>query len=867
MATTAMMEQYQRIKRQHNQAILFFRMGDFYEMFYDDAKVAAKVLGLALTSRAKGENAVPMAGVPYHAVSQYLKRLVEAGYDVAICEQTEDPAKAKGLVKREVIRVVTAGTITDDILLDDRQSNYLAAVLPQGKMAGVACAELSTGAFFTEEVPLDEVEDELFRLQPAECLIPEGAAKRDEAFARRVAESFSGKVTERSDWAFNPKEAARLLENHFQVKSLDGFGLGGMTAGVGAAGAVFEYLRETQKSSLSHLLKIEKIAPDDRLILDRSAQRSLEIVRTEREGRVEGSLLWVLDKTVTAMGARLMREWLTSPLVDVTRISERLDAVGDLLTKGEIRARVRQRLGDISDLERIATRLATETAKPADLIGLATTAEALPAIRQALGQLRESLLGVIANEIDTLDNMRELVRTAIVDNPSANPREGGVIRQGYDEELDKLRSISRDGRSWLAEYQRREIERTGIDSLRVAYNRVFGYYIHITNSYADRVPPNYIRKQTLKNAERYVTPELREYESQVLSAQERSSELEFQIYSEIVRTLAAQVSRLQTTAAALAEVDVFAALAQAAEEGRYVRPEVDDSRELHIEAGRHPVLDLALDEEFVPNDLNLGTGDCDLAIITGPNMAGKSTYIRQAALIVIMAQMGSFVPAKKARVGIADRIFARVGAADELARGQSTFMVEMTETANILNNATRRSLVVLDEVGRGTSTFDGLSLAWAVSEELASKVRARTLFATHYHELTELALLFDNVKNYNVRVSEWQGHVTFHHEIVPGGTDKSYGIYVAKLAGVPDSVVERAKAILSSLEAHSVNSEEKPAFVPRKNSREEAQLGLFAPQYEKIIDELRATDVDGMTPIQALLKLKELRERSAGGRG
>jgi DNA mismatch repair protein MutS len=867
MATTAMMEQYQRIKRQHNQAILFFRMGDFYEMFHDDAKVAAKVLGLALTSRAKGENAVPMAGVPYHAVSQYLKRLVEAGYDVAICEQVEDPAKAKGLVKREVIRVVTAGTITDDILLDDRQSNYLVAVLPQGKTAGLACAELSTGAFFTEEVPLDEVEDELFRLQPAECLIPEGAAKRDEAFARRVSESFSGKVTQRSDWAFNPKEAARLLENHFQVKSLDGFGLAGMTVGVGAAGAVFEYLRETQKSSLSHLLKIEKIAPGDRLILDRSAQRSLELVRTEREGRVEGSLLWVLDKTVTAMGARLMREWLTSPLVDVARINERLDAVGDLLAKGEIRARVRQRLAEISDLERIATRLATETAKPADLVALAMTAEALPAIKQAIGQLRESILGVVANEIDTLDNMRELIRIAVVDNPSANPREGGVIRQGYDEELDKLRSISRDGKSWLAEYQRREIERTGIDSLRVAYNRVFGYYIHITNSYADRVPPNYIRKQTLKNAERYVTPELREYESQVLSAQERSSELEFQIFSELVRTLAAQVSRLQTTAAALAEVDVFAALAQAAEEGRYSRPEVDDSRELHIDAGRHPVLDLALEEEFVPNDLNLGTADCDLAIITGPNMAGKSTYIRQAALIVIMAQMGSFVPAKKARIGVADRIFARVGAADELARGQSTFMVEMTETANILNNATDRSLVVLDEVGRGTSTFDGLSLAWAVSEELASKVKARTLFATHYHELTELALLFDNVKNYNVRVSEWQGHVTFHHEIVPGGTDKSYGIYVAKLAGVPDSVVERAKAILSSLEAHSVNSEEKPAFVPRENSREEAQLGLFAPRYEKIIDELRATDVDGMTPIQALLKLKELKEKSAGGRG
>jgi len=801
-----------------------------------------------------------MAGVPYHSVSQYLKKLVEAGYDVAICEQVEDPAAAKGLVRRAVTRVVTAGTVTDEFLLDDKKSNYLAAVLPAGPVCGVAWAELSTGAFFAEEVPAAEIEDELFRLQPAECLLPEGVSKRDEGFVAKLKSSFSGRLTVRQDWAFSAKEAERLLSGHFGVSGLDGFGLAGMSAGIGAAGAVFEYLRDTQKSSLSQLSTIRKVAPRDRLVLDRSAQTSLEIVRTQREGRFEGSLLSVIDRTITAMGGRLMREWLTAPLVDVRRIDARLGVVGELVAAADVRALVRQRLSNVSDLERIATRLVSETARPQDLTGLATTAEALPAIKSVLA--RSDVTAPLAVRIDSLDEMRALVRKALEDSPGSNPREGGVIRAGYDAELDRLRSLSRDGKSWIAEYQAREIERTGIENLRVAYNRVFGYYIHITNANASKVPSNYIRKQTLKNAERYVTPELREYESQVLSAQERAYELEFQIFSDLRRTLGAEVSRLQATAAALAEIDVYAALAEAAEASRYTRPEVNDSREIHIEAGRHAVLDVALEEEFVPNDLHLGVPGADLAIITGPNMAGKSTYIRQAALIVILAQMGSFVPARHASIGVADRIFARVGASDELARGQSTFMVEMIETANILNSAGDRSLVVLDEVGRGTSTFDGLALAWAVSEDLAGRVRARTLFATHYHELTELALVLANVKNLNVRVSEWQGHVTFHHEIVEGGTDKSYGIYVAKLAGVPQPTVDRAKAILAQLEAQSVNSDERPSFVPGENIPREAQLGLFAPHYERIIDELRGFDIDSLTPVEALLKLRQLQEKT-----
>ncbi len=862
MAVTAMMEQYNRIKRQCRDAILFFRMGDFYEMFYEDAKIASRVLGIALTSRSKGDAAVPMAGVPHHSASDYLKRLVEAGYDVAICDQVEDPAKAKGIVRREVTRVVTAGTLTEDDMLDDKSANFLAAVMPASPLCGVAWADISTGAFFVEEIQAAELESELFRLQPAECLIPEGANSRRAGLAADIEGAIPGRLTPRSDWAFSPAEATRLLERHFEVSSLDGFGLSGMSAGVGAAGAVFDYLRETQKGALSHVLKIVRVEPSDRLILDRSAQASLEILRTQRDGSTEGSLLAVLDHTNSSMGARLLREWITAPLVDIDAINRRHDAVGEFLAKGQARARIRDRLRETSDLERIATRLATETARPHELVAVATTAEALPRIVEAASALDTRSIGGIIERLDTLDDMRKLIRTAMAEKPPSNPRDGGLIRAGYDEELDRLRSISRDGRTWLAQYQAREVERTGIENLKVGYNRVFGYYIQVTNVNRDKVPPNYVRKQTLKNAERYVTGELREYESKVLSAQERAGELEYEIFREIRRLLGAQAGRLQKVGAALAEIDVLSALAEVAECNRYVRPEVNNSREIHIEAGRHPVLDVMLEEEFVPNDIHIGTDGCDLAVITGPNMAGKSTYIRQAALLVIMAQAGSFVPARRASAGVADRVFARVGASDELARGQSTFMVEMTETANILNNATERSVVVLDEVGRGTSTFDGLSLAWAVCEELACRLKARVLFATHYHELTELALVLENVKNFNVRVSEWQGNVTFHHEIVEGGTDKSYGIYVAKLAGVPGEVVERAKAILSRLEAQAVDGEERPAFVPHDQQSREAQYGLFAPLDQRVMDELRSIDVDNLTPVEALLKLRQLQRRA-----
>lgn len=859
-----MMQQYQHIKSQCNDAILFFRMGDFYEMFHDDAKTAARVLGLALTSRSKGENAVPMAGVPHHSASGYLKRLVDAGYNVAICEQVEDPAKAKGLVRREITRVVTAGTVTEENLLEDKKPNYLAAVLPGPARCGLAWADVSTGAFYAEEIPLSQLEDELFRLQPAECLVPEGALTADHNLEETLSAAFSGRITIRNDWAFSHKEAVRLLTDHLQVHTLDGFGLAGMTTGLGAAGAVFDYLRETQKKALAQILKIEKVETSQRLVIDRSAQASLELVRTQREGRPEGSLLSVLDKTTTAMGGRLIGQWLTAPLVDAAKINNRLDAVGQFLANPHERAATRDRLREVSDIERIAARIAAETASPPDLAALARTALQLPAVKTELAKLSGTLLRTLLEHFDLLDDIRRLVATAIRERPAAKPSEGGLINEGYDEELDRLRSMSRDGKKWIAEYQKREIERTGIEKLRVSYNRVFGYYIHVSRAHSETVPSNYVRRQTLKNAERYVTPELKEYESQVLSAQERANELEFEIFRDLVRRLAAEVGRLQKTAAVMANLDCLSNLAEVAEENRYTRPEVDDSRSLHIDAGRHPVLDTLLGEQFVPNDLHLVPGECDLAVITGPNMSGKSTYIRQAALLVIMAQMGSFLPAAKAAVGVVDRIFARVGASDELSRGQSTFMVEMTETANILNNATDRSLVVLDEVGRGTSTFDGLSLAWAVCEELVGKAKAKTLFATHYHELTELALVLENVKNFNVRVSEWQGHVTFHHEIVPGGTDKSYGIYVAKLAGVPEAVVERASSILDRLEAQALDSQERPSFVPRNEQEEseEAQLALFAPGKDKLAEKLKAIDTDNLTPVEALLLLREMQEKA-----
>jgi DNA mismatch repair protein MutS len=840
-----MFRQYQAAKARQPDALLFFRMGDFYEMFYDDARIAARVLGLALTSRSKGENYVPMAGVPHHAVDSYLRRLIRAGYKVAICEQLEDPREAKGLVERDIVRVVTPGTLTEESMLEARTQNYLAAILPAAggphgptrpsspeaeshrgadggagapRPSALAWVDLSTGEFWVAEPSSESLPDELSRIHPAECLLPESLRLEDERPAALA--DLDLLVTYRPDWTFSPDTGERELCRHFAVGGLEGFGCEGMTVALGAAGALLEYLRETQKTELGHLRKLTPYRPADFLILDRATQRSLELVETARERSAVGSLLWVLDETATAMGARLLRQWLLSPLTDPAAINRRLDLVQAFAEDDGVRTQVRAALRRSSDLERLAARLGCLRASPRDLLGLAQSLALVPDLSTLLSGSGRQAFAELAGGLDPVPEAHDLIAQAIDPQSPASLREGGVIRRGYSQELDDLRVTGRDGRQWLAEFQAREVQRTGISTLKVGYNDVFGYYIEVTHTHRERVPADYVRKQTLKNAERYVTPELREFGEKVLAGEERALELEESLFQEVRAQVACFTGRIQQTAQALARLDVLADLAEVARKNRYVRPVVDDSLVLDIADGRHPVLERTLTEErFVPNDTALDPASAQVAVITGPNMAGKSTYIRQVALILLMAQMGSFVPARSARVGVADRIFTRVGAADELARGRSTFMVEMTEAANILNNASARSLIVLDEIGRGTSTFDGLAIAWAASEYLHEHVGARTLFATHYHELTELELLLPRVKNFNVAVREWGDEVVFLHKILPGGTDKSYGIQVARLAGLPREVIDRAKTILANLEQEELDETARPKLARPQSGR------------------------------------------------
>jgi len=877
---TPMMRQYQRAKAEHRDAILLFRMGDFYEMFYDDARLAARLLGLALTSREKGERAVPMAGVPHHSVNAYVKRLVEAGYKVAICEQVEDPRQARGLVEREVVRIITPGTLTEDVLLGGADHNYLAALCAAAAEhgpVGLAWMDLSTGTFCATDVTRARLMDELSRIAPAECLVSEDDDA--EALVEVARQSGAAMVTRRPAWAFGAETARRTLLEHFQVATLEGFGCQHLGPALGAAGAILQYLQETQKIPLKHINRLAPVGERERVILDRSSQASLELVRTLREGRREGTLLWVLDRTRTPMGARLLRERLLSPLTRAEEIKARLDGVEAFTRDHALREAVRRTLERVYDIERLATRVSTGRANARDLVALKDSLSAIPSLRERLEQAGGSagaILAELAARLDPVEEARILIGTAVAPDPPATLHEGGLIRDGYDAELDELRSIQRTGRDWIARFQAQEAERTGIQSLKVGYNQVFGYYIEVTHTHSARVPPEYIRKQTLKNAERYITPQLKEYETKVLTAEERAKEIEYRLFGQVREKIAAFTERLQRLAAAIAELDVFTALADVAVEYRYVRPEVTEDIIIDIEDGRHPVLERTLAEEFVPNDVHLDA-ETRILLVTGPNMAGKSTYIRQVALIVLMAQMGSFVPAKRARIGVVDRIFTRVGAADELARGQSTFMVEMVETANILHNASERSLIVLDEVGRGTSTYDGVSIAWAVAEYLHERVGARTVFATHYHELTELATLYPRIKNLNVAVREWGNKVIFLHKIVEGATDKSYGLHVAALAGIPGPVIERARTILANLEAQARELEEMPKLAgaagdahppasvsprARKPRRRDVQLILFAPESDVLRRELRTLELEKMTPIEALAKLEELKRRA-----
>jgi len=863
---TPAMKQFHHFKGKYPDAILFFRMGDFYETFYEDAKTCSKVLGLTLTSRSKADdNPVPLAGVPYHAVDGYLKKMLQAGYKVAVCEQVEDPKTAKGVVKRDVVRIVTPGTLTDEMLLEARQDNFLAAIsLGTKHLATLSWVDVSTGHFFVQRMPEARLLDELVRLGPAECLLADARGELFEAETRRLIQQITqltrAVVTERPAWYFDPYQARQRLLKHFGVTTLEGFGITDADKDmIPAAGAILEYLSETQKTSLSHIQTLKRIDPKQFLQIDPVSLRSLEILQTLRTESRKGSLLDCLDQTLTGMGARMFRNWLCMPLCDLSAIEQRHDAVASLTNAQTELTEIRKQLANVADTERIAARISTFRATPRDFLALAATLRQVPQVREILSGFQAQMLKGLAASCDSMDDLADLLERAIEPNCPNHLREGGVIRSGFDSKLDHLRSISHDGQSWLLQYQKAEIERTGIANLKVGFNQVFCYYIEIGHSASDKVPADYVRKQTVKNAERYITDRLKEYETQVLGAEEKALQLEVRLFEDLRQQAGHYVPRLQALASTVAQVDALQAFAFVAHRRHYVRPRMTEGGELIIRDGRHPVLAEALGADFVPNDVELGADHGDVIVITGPNMSGKSTYIRQTSLLVLMAQAGSFIPAKEAILGLVDRIFTRVGASDELTRGQSTFMVEMTETANIINNATVRSLVILDEVGRGTSTYDGLSLAWAITEHIANTVRCRTLFATHYHELTELAELLSNVRNCNVAVREWADEVVFLHRILPGGTDKSYGIHVAKLAGIPRPILERAREILQELEA-TFQKEASGEHLARHKTKDPDADTLFVQRHKTVLDKLASTDVNRLTPIEAINLLSQIKE-------
>ncbi len=863
------MRQFHHFKQKHPDCILFFRMGDFYETFYEDAKTCSRVLGLTLTSRDKGSaNPIPLAGVPYHAIDGYLKKMLQAGFRVAVCEQVENPKMAKGVVKRDVVRIVTPGTLTDDMLLEDKKDNFLCAIdLDVKGYAALSWVDISTGHFFVQRVPERELLDELQRLSPAECLLADRRGELFEVETRKLANDIGrlsrAIVTERPSWYFDPYQARQRLLKHFGTATLEGFGIGDNDEDlIPPAGAIIEYLSETQKTTLGHIQSLSRISRRDFLQIDPVSLRSLEILQTIRAESSRGALLACLDETLTGMGGRMFRNWLCMPLCDVSAIESRQDAVQELREDAKTLAQIRELLSGVADTERIAARISTFRASPRDFLGLARTLRQVPQLRQSLTEMQADLLRHLADRCDSMDELADLLDSAIEPDCPTHLRDGGVIRGGFSQELDRLRSISRDGQSWLRNYQKQQAQRTGIANLKVGYNKVFGYYIEITHASADKVPGNYVRKQTIKNAERYITEELKTYENEVLTAEERALELEQRLFEDVRREAAKYVARLQQLADTVAQCDCLAGFAYIAARRNYHRPKVTDDGRLVIREGKHPVLAEVLGAEFVANDVALGDGTGDIALITGPNMSGKSTYIRQVALLVLMAQAGSFIPAQEAEIGLLDRIFTRVGASDELVRGQSTFMVEMTETANIINNATARSLVILDEVGRGTSTYDGLALAWAITEHIATRLKCRTLFATHYHELTELAELFGNVRNYNVAVREWMDEVVFLHRILPGGTDKSYGIHVAKLAGIPKPILDRSGEILEELES-AFAKEATGEHLARHKTKEPDRDALFVQKHKSVLDKLATTDVNRLTPLEAINLLSQIKSEIA----
>lgn len=874
---TPMMKQYMETKSQYQDCILFYRLGDFYEMFFEDALTASRELEITLTGKNCGqEEKAPMCGVPYHAVEGYLNRLVAKGYKVAICEQVEDPKTTKGIVKREVVRIVTPGTNLDTQALDETKNNYIMCIVYIADRYGVSVADISTGDYFVTEIPDSaKLLDEIYRFSPSEIICNEAfymsGVDMDGMKDRLGITIYSLEL-----WYFDDEVCRKKLLEHFEVSSFAGLGLADYDCGIISAGALLQYLLETQKNSLSNLTHITPYAAGKFMMIDSSTRRNLELCETLREKQKRGSLLWVLDKTKTAMGARTLRKYVEQPLIDKTEIIRRLDAVQELKEQAISREEIREYLSPVYDLERLITKIAYGSANPRDLTAFRSSLEMLPALLYILQEMKAELLKDLAVDLDPLEDLCILVKKAIREDPPIAMKEGNIINDGYNEEVDKLRRAKSDGKDWLAKLENDEREKTGIKNLKIKYNKVFGYYLEVTNSYKEMVPEYYTRKQTLANAERYITPELKELEDMILGAEDKLYALEYELYSEVRDLIASQIERIQKTAKAVAALDAFASLALVAERNNYVRPKINEKGVIDIKEGRHPVVERMIPNEmFISNDTYLDDKKHRISIITGPNMAGKSTYMRQTALIALMAQIGSFVPAKSANIGLSDRIFTRVGASDDLASGQSTFMVEMTEVANILRNATSKSLLILDEIGRGTSTFDGLSIAWAVIEYISDSrlLGAKTLFATHYHELTELEGKIDNVNNYCIAVKEKGDDIVFLRKIVKGGADKSYGIQVAKLAGVPELVIGRAKEIVEELSDEDITARvseiaskervvKKKPKVKKYDDVDIAQMSLFdTVKDDDVLEELKNLDVGNMTPIDALNTIYRLQNK------
>ncbi len=857
---TPMMKQYMETKSQYQDCILFYRLGDFYEMFFEDALTASRELEITLTGKNCGqEEKAPMCGVPYHAVEGYLNRLVAKGYKVAICEQVEDPKTTKGIVKREVVRIVTPGTNLDTQALDETKNNYIMCIVYIADRYGVSVADISTGDYFVTEIPDSaKLLDEIYRFSPSEIICNE-AFYMSGVDMDGMKDRLGITIYSLESWYFDDEVCRKKLLEHFEVSSFAGLGLADYDCGIISAGALLQYLLETQKNSLSNLTHITPYAAGKFMMIDSSTRRNLELCETLREKQKRGSLLWVLDKTKTAMGARTLRKYVEQPLIDKTEIIRRLDAVQELKEQAISREEIREYLSPVYDLERLITKIAYGSANPRDLTAFRSSLEMLPALLYILQEMKAELLKDLAVDLDPLEDLCILVKKAIREDPPIAMKEGNIINDGYNEEVDKLRRAKSDGKDWLAKLENDEREKTGIKNLKIKYNKVFGYYLEVTNSYKEMVPEYYTRKQTLANAERYITPELKELEDMILGAEDKLYALEYELYSEVRDLIASQIERIQKTAKAVAALDAFASLALVAERNNYVRPKINEKGVIDIKEGRHPVVERMIPNEmFISNDTYLDDKKHRISIITGPNMAGKSTYMRQTALIALMAQIGSFVPAKSANIGLSDRIFTRVGASDDLASGQSTFMVEMTEVANILRNATSKSLLILDEIGRGTSTFDGLSIAWAVIEYISDSrlLGAKTLFATHYHELTELEGKIDNVNNYCIAVKEKGDDIVFLRKIVKGGADKSYGIQVAKLAGVPELVIGRAKEIVEELSDEDITARvseiaskervvKKKPKVKKYDDVDIAQMSLFdTVKDDDVLEELKNLDLE-----------------------